>query len=394
MYEATPPLQPLRPSPPPPHPHHKVGEYQGTIEDIVTATTHETAMTRRSIAETEDVARGFASSSSQGHVDYANNFVSRERFMVDTMKVSDNAVRNPVEEVSRPTSFMRGVLRDMQRKALEDEELERDLMSSHADTDKSETPQKAPKPLWQLKLHMQTEHLKVQAKYKGQKEDLAVTLDELMKEERAIIEGRDFDGKSDWVASARELRMKTQVAVGTATGKIDCLMKSFQAAVEGADQVDSIEAATTLLKAKGPDAVDMTSSIKAAHKVLKDLKLSLKEVDKQLEKHLAAAQQATTETKPMEQTVHALASCAKRCYTPHVCGCAFDLLYFMEGLHSVCIWSHHSRGNPRLIRTWLYSESLRDCVDLLVSVLKTDWRERLQHERRRDAFKAPWRALA
>lgn len=116
-----------------------------SIEDILPATTHETAITRRGIAETQEVARVFAPSSSQGRVDYANNFVARERFMVDSVEVSDNVVRNPVDEVSRPTSIMRTALRDMQRRAL-GEVLERDLMASHADADTPETPKKVAKP--------------------------------------------------------------------------------------------------------------------------------------------------------------------------------------------------------------------------------------------------------
>lgn len=70
----------------------------------------------------------------------------------------------------------------------------------------------------------------------------------------AVIGGRDSECKDDWV--------KGQVVVGTDTGNIEMLLKSFQTAVEGAEHVESFEAATTLLKSKGPDAADMMSSVK------------------------------------------------------------------------------------------------------------------------------------
>lgn len=59
---------------------------------------------------------------------------------------------------------------------------------------------------------------------------------------------------------------------------------------------------------------------------MKELRLSPKEAGKQLEKHLAPAQDATAGTTAMEQIVHAFVSCAKRGCTPHDCRCALVLL--------------------------------------------------------------------
>ena len=75
-------------------------------------------------------------------------------------KVADSKVQNETKEVDAPPpGFMRGPVKDMQRKAMEDEAMETELLAKGMDK-KADTPSMQ-KPFWSSRMSLKTETMKV-----------------------------------------------------------------------------------------------------------------------------------------------------------------------------------------------------------------------------------------
>jgi hypothetical protein len=113
----------------------KVGKYMGSYEDVVNSSMLHTSVARRSTAADHDAARAMHDAASASHGAYAANLSSGTRAMGEDLKVPDSLVVNGEEaglasSSAASSAFMRGLYKDMQKKAFDDEGMEADIMGA------------------------------------------------------------------------------------------------------------------------------------------------------------------------------------------------------------------------------------------------------------------------
>ena len=107
----------------------------GSFEDVVSSNMLHTSVARRSTAGDHDAARAMHDAASASHEAYAANLSSSTRAMGEGSKVPDSLVVNGEETGLASTSaassaFMRGLYKDMQKKAFDDESMEAEIMGA------------------------------------------------------------------------------------------------------------------------------------------------------------------------------------------------------------------------------------------------------------------------
>lgn len=197
----------------------------------------------------------------EGEAATHNNFKGGMRSVkglnaADDHKIADSIVQNPVEQDSQPSPILvRSLLKNMQRKAMEDEALERELLET--------TRQKAVeagrhttvknKPLWREKMALTTEELRLKNKHQARMDDLKVATS-LFAEEFKEVSSQDMgDGKDEFLASWAQ----AEKAAGDAVADFDKHMKDLHTTWAGvlasAKTLDGCESAQTMLKDQDGD---------------------------------------------------------------------------------------------------------------------------------------------
>lgn len=111
---------------------------------------------------------------SSSHTSYQTDLNDLAKYMESDIKVADGQVENAVAANAGPaasgaSSMTLGMRKDMQRKAMEDEEIEKDIMSGA--TMKSKQKAVKEKPMWSLRLSLKTEASKLVAKSRSALEE-------------------------------------------------------------------------------------------------------------------------------------------------------------------------------------------------------------------------------
>jgi hypothetical protein len=113
----------------------KVGKYMGSFGGVVNSSMLHTSVARRSTAGDHDAARAMHDASSASHEAYSANLSSSARAVGEDLQVPGSRVVNAEEAglaaaSAAPSAFMRGLYKDMQKKAFDDEAMEADTMGA------------------------------------------------------------------------------------------------------------------------------------------------------------------------------------------------------------------------------------------------------------------------
>ena len=142
-------------------PRSQVGNYLGVMEDVVSQQMIRTTAKRQSVATDEEAMKLLLQGESATHEAHKAALRSVASSLDTEHRVADSQVQNETEEVDAPPpGFMRGLIKDMQRKAMEDEDMENELLAKEKDKVKADTPSKQ-KPLRSLRMSLKTETMKV-----------------------------------------------------------------------------------------------------------------------------------------------------------------------------------------------------------------------------------------
>lgn len=129
----------------------------GAFEDNVQAKRLDTKLIRRSTAQDQGTARQMLADADISHTTLAENMRKATEFLNDDLQMAPAVVQNLEDTTMEtgPTSFLRGVLRDMETKAFMDNQLEKELLEQAKEkSGKEPTPKK--KPLWSMKMSLRT----------------------------------------------------------------------------------------------------------------------------------------------------------------------------------------------------------------------------------------------